>query len=121
MKTYSFPLLYLLLASLLFSCGPTKTKEMISESSNKLNQIKVSGKRGTPLDALQTSIIINGFAQSDTLMTEIYAKDFTTETVVILWPDDNTCKVTFIQNDDSKRILNVNFKEDGNSLKEEVQ
>ncbi len=121
MKKYSIYLSYLLLIGVLWSCGPTQSQEMKSESSNKANSIKISGKRGTPFDPFQTSIIINGFDQSDTLIAEIYSKDFTNESVLFLWPNDNTCKLTFIQQDDSKRILNVNFKEDGNSLKEEVQ
>ena len=102
----------------MLSCGVTETKELISESSDKLNQIKISGKRATSFDPFQANITINGFGQSDTLITEIFAKDLNKETVSFTWADNNTCSVVFTQQDDSKRTMYILFSKDGNSLKE---
>ncbi len=118
MKKISVYFLYLLCTGILFSCGNTKTKEITSESADKQNKIKIWGNRGTSLDPFQTSIVVNGYGQSDTLMTEIYAQDLNKESVAFSWTDNNSCTVTFIQQDDSKRNMNVYFSEDGNSLKE---
>ncbi len=118
MKTISTYVSLLFLAGFLISCGGTKTKELVSESSDKSNKIKISGYRGTSFDPFQASIIINGFGQSDTLVTEIYAKDLSDETVKFVWTDNTNCSLTFIQQDDSQRLMNVSFKEDGNSLRE---
>jgi hypothetical protein len=122
MKKISVYLLCLVSAGLLLACGGVnKTKEVISESSDKANQIKISGSRGTSLDPFQTSIIINGYDQSDTLMTEIYARDLTKENVLFTWSDNSKCRLTFVQQDDSKRVMDVMFKEDGNLLREVSQ
>jgi hypothetical protein len=118
MKRTVIYLCFLLSAGLLFSCGSTKTQELVSESSDKSSQIKISGNRGTSFDPFQTSIIINGFGKSDTLITEIYATDLTKETVKFDWKDNTTCTLTFIQQDDSKRSMSVTFSQDGNSLRE---
>ena len=118
MKTKSFYFLCLLLACIMFSCGVTQTQELISESSDKSNQIKISGKRATSFDPFQTSIIINGYGQSDTLITEIFANDLNKKTIAFSWADNNTCTVVFTQQDDSKRNMNILFSKDGNALKE---
>ena len=114
-------LIFLLTAGVLWSCGPTKTQEIVFESADKSNLIKVSGKRTTSLDPFQANIVISGFEQSDTLVTEIYAKDLTKENVLIVWPDNNSCALTFVQQDDSKRTLNIRFSQEGNSLNEVPQ
>ena len=118
MQRTALNLCFLLSAGILISCGNTKTKELVSESTDKSSQIKISGNRGTSFDPFQTSIIINGFGQSDTVMTEIYATDLNKETVTFDWKDNTTCNVTFIQQDDSKRSMSVKFGEEGNSLRE---
>lgn len=110
--------LCILVASIVLSCGVTKTQELVSESSDKLNQIKLSAKRETSFDPFQSTIIINGFGQTDTLVTEIFAKDLNEKTVAFLWVDNSNCKITFTQQDDSKRIMEIFFSKDGNSLKE---
>jgi len=118
MKKIAFTLSLSLTILFISSCGENATKEIISSSSDNTNQIKVSGNRVMSVDPFQTSIIINGFDQSDTLMTEIYARDFTEENVKFNWTENNQCKLTFIQQDDSERSMNINFSEDGNSLRE---
>lgn len=118
MKRTFFYLCFLSLSGILFSCGSTKTQELVSESADKSSQIKISGNRGTSFDPFQASIIINGFGQSDTLMTEIYATDLNNETVKFDWKDNTTCLLTFIQQDDSKRSMTVTFSEEGNELRE---
>jgi hypothetical protein len=118
MKKISSYFLSILAAFILLSCGVTKTQELVSESSDKSNQVKLSGKRETSFDPFQTTVIINGFGQTDTLITEIFAKDLKKETVSFLWADNNSCTITFIQQDDSKRVMELFFSKDGNSLKE---
>ena len=118
MKKISSYFLSILAAFILLSCGVTKTQELVSESSDKSNQVKLSGKRETSFDPFQTTVIINGFGQTDTLITEIFAKDLKKETVSFVWVDNNSCTITFIQQDDSKRVMEVFFNKDGNSLKE---
>src|SRR3954462_5746186 len=100
MKKISVYFLYLLCTGILLSCGSTKTKEITSESADKQNKIKIWGDRGTSFDPFQASIVVNGYGQSDTLMTEIYAKELSNETVTFSWIDNNSCTVTFIQQDD---------------------
>jgi hypothetical protein len=119
MKKITFYLLFLVSTDILFSCSNEKTDEMISESADKQNQIKISGGRGTSFDPYQVTIIVRGYNQSDSLMTEIYAKELNKETVKFSWLDNNSCKITFVQQDDSKRNMNVTFGQDGNSLREE--
>ncbi len=118
MKTTSIFLCLVVLTGFLFSCGSTKTEQLNSESPDKSNVIKVSGTRSIGLDPFQASIIIKGFEQSDTLVTEIYARDLTKENVTFNWADNTSCVLTFIQQDDSKRVLDIRFSEDGNSLRE---
>ncbi|HVD99371.1 MAG TPA: hypothetical protein VNB90_14275 [Cytophagaceae bacterium] len=118
MKTLSISLCILLVTGFLFSCSGTKTQELISKSSDQKAQIKVSGFRAIAFDPFQATIIIDGFGQSDTLVTEIYAKDLSNETVKFDWVDEANCTLSFVQQDDSKRTMQVRFSEDGNSLRE---
>lgn len=118
MKKITMYLSLLLAAGILFSCGSTKTEEIVSESSDKVSRIKVSAKRTMSVDPFQTSIVIEGFNQSDTIMTEIYARDLNNENVKFAWADNGSCTLTIIQQDDSKRTLDVQFSEEGNSLRE---
>jgi hypothetical protein len=118
MKKVSVYFLYMLFASIMLSCGSKKTEEVTSESSDKQNKIKIWGNRGTSFDPFQASIVVNGYSQSDTLMTEIYAKELNNETISFSWADNNSCTITFTQQDDSKRNMNVTFSQDGNSLRE---
>ncbi len=105
-------------AGFLSSCGSTQTQELVSQSSDKSGQIKVSGARSSSFDPFKTNIIIIGYNQSDTLMTEIYAKDLTNENVTFNWSDNSSCVLTFTQQDNSQRIMDVKFAETGNSLRE---
>jgi hypothetical protein len=118
MKKISVYFLYILCSGIILSCGSNKTQEITSESSDKQNKIKIWGNRGTSFDPFQASIVVNGYNQSDTLMTEIYAKELNNETINFSWTDNNNCTITFIQQDDSKRIMNVTFSQDDNSLRE---
>src|ERR1700743_1158943 len=112
MKKISSYFLCILAASVLLSCGVTKTQELVTESSDKSNQVKLSGKRETSFDPFQTTVIINGFGQTDTLVTEIFAKDLNKETVSFVWADNNKCNITFTQQDDSKRVMEIFFSKD---------
>ncbi len=118
MKNITSCLLFALCAILMASCGSTKTQELASESSDKLCTVKISGTRATSLDPYQATIKIIGYEQSDSLVTEIFAKDLNKENVLFTWADNTNCLVTFIQQDDTKRILNISFGKDGNSLRE---
>ena len=109
-------LLCLVSFGILSSCGATKTKELVSLSSDKSNTVKISGSRVTSLDPFKAQIIFNGYNQSDTLETEIYAKDLNDQTVLFNWTDNSMCTVTFIQQDDSKRSMGITFKSEGNYL-----
>ncbi len=118
MKKITFTLCLILTTLFISSCGENTTKELISNSSNNVNQLKVSGNRVMSVDPFKTSIIINGYEQSDTLMTEIYARNFTEENVKFNWSGNDQCTLTFIQQDDTERKLNIYFDANGNSLKE---
>jgi len=118
MKNSFNSLIFIFIALIMIACGPKSTEEIVSESPDKGAVIKISGVRTIALDPLRTSIIVNGYGQSDTLMTEIYAQNFTNENVKFNWTANTECIVTIIQQDDSKRNLQIRFDEDGNSLRE---
>lgn len=118
MKNITMIFISLFGVGLLISCDGSKTQEIASSSADKTNEIKISGTRATSFDPFQANIIINGFGQSDTLVTEVYAKDLNKESVTFSWVDNTTCVLTFIQQDDSRRNMEVIFDEDGNSLRE---
>jgi predicted metalloprotease len=118
MKKLHFYFTIFITTLFLSSCGENTTKELVSGSPDKINLVKVSGKRVMSVDPFQTSIIINGFDQSDTLMTEIYARNLTAENVLFDWKETNQCILTFIQQDDTKRTMVITYSTEGNSLRE---
>lgn len=117
MKNIRTVLLLLSFMPIIHACEPSKSQEIISYSPDKTSFIKIVGVRTTSLDPFQTSIIINGFSQSDTLMTELYVKEFSPATVQFDWKEAS-CTVNFIQQDDSKRLMQIKLNENGNSLHE---
>jgi hypothetical protein len=116
MKKLTIYFLYTLCTIFMISCGANKTQELISESSDKSNNIKISGSRQTSMDPFQTSITYTGYGQTKTVVTEVFAGDLTKENVLFSWSDNNNCSLTFIQQDDTKRTMNINFDSSGNSL-----
>jgi hypothetical protein len=104
--------------AVLMACESQTSEGIISKSADEQARIEVFGRRSTKLDPFKTGIVVNGYGQSDTLYTEIYARGLNEESVVIEWQSNTQSTVTFVQQDDSKRIMNVRFSKDGNSLKE---
>jgi hypothetical protein len=108
----------LLLMSALLSCDSKNTAVVNSQSPDANSKIMVSGTKNFG-DPWQTTIKISGYKQEHQVVTEIYASDLNDKNVLFNWSDNNHCRITFQQQDDTKRIFAVEVTEEKISLKEE--
>ncbi|MCS6822872.1 MAG: hypothetical protein NZ529_01155 [Cytophagaceae bacterium] len=116
-KIYNF-ILYTLATLILFSCGSTKVDDIVSESPDKKGKIKISASRSNSLDPFDVTINLSGYGQDRSITMQIFASNLSPENVLFDWKNNTDCVVTFIQQDDTKRVLYIRIDENGLKLNE---
>ncbi|MBL0310779.1 MAG: hypothetical protein IPP77_14230 [Bacteroidetes bacterium] len=102
MKSTTFILLFSLL---LASCAEERNDAVKSQSPDGHITLTVSAKRESAFSPWSTNLVAQGEGLKGNISFEFYAKDINDETVKFEWEGSETCTVTFMQQDDTKRVF----------------
>ena len=112
-------IIFVFVITLLSACSSKKSEEIVSKSADGNAQVTVSGTKNNFADPWQTDIKISGYNDSATAQTEIFAGDLNKENITFQWENNNACKVTIKQQDNTSRIFVVDIEPGKLELHEE--
>lgn len=123
MKNIKIFALYFIVILAIFglnACQEKSAKEMVFTSANEQIIVTVNGKKPTPLDPWTVELALKyKDNKKEPLMMEIFAEDLNDKTVRLEWQDNQNGKITFFQQDGSKRTLAIFANEQGIAMREE--
>jgi len=114
-------IIFIFVIVLLAACGSKKSGEIVSKSADGNAQITVSGTKNSFVDPWQTTIKISGYNNSSEAQTEIYAGDLNNDNIIFQWENNNVCKVTIKQQDNTSRTFVAEMQPDKLELHEELK
>jgi hypothetical protein len=89
------------------ACGSKTSTEMSSKSPEGQTIISINGNKPSFGDPWNAVIKIKTSSDQKELVTEIFASELNSENVKFIWEANDRCRVTFIQQDDTKKNLLV--------------
>lgn len=89
----------------LASCSEERKDAVKSQSPDGRITLTVSASRESALSPWKTDLVATGTGLKGNITFEFYGKDVTAETVKFEWSGNEQCLITFIQQDDTKRVF----------------
>lgn len=115
-KKYRFILLGIF--SMLTSCASEKSEMLTFASQDKNLIVYVSGEKPNLVDPWNVNITLDVFGKKVTKGIEYYSRKLDRSTVLCDWNDQGSCVLTFMQQDNTKRVFLIEGTEDMYSFRD---
>ncbi len=115
-KKYRFILLGIF--SMLTSCASEKSEMLTFASQDKNLIVYVSGEKPNLVDPWNVNITLDVFGKKVTKGIEYYSRNLDRSTVLCDWNDQGSCVLTFMQQDNTKRVFLIEGTEDMYSFRD---
>ena len=102
----------ILALSILQACGGKK-QNLQFESPDKLTKVELKGDKANALDPWMLEIIISSGGKSGTLKTEFHTSEIDTNSVKLVWQEDNMAQLKLIEQDDKIRTVLIRSSANG--------
>jgi hypothetical protein len=103
---------------LFVSCASEKSEVLIFTSQDKNLIVYVSGEKPNIVDPWNVNITLDIFGKKITKGIECYSRKLDNSTVLCDWNDQGSCVLTFVQQDDTKRVFLIEGNEDMYSFRD---
>lgn len=103
-----------------FACESQKAETITSESPDGKIKITVDGQK-VPLEPWKVALRVQSEQHAnfdETLNFEFHADKLNEETVQFSWRDNNSCSINFLQQDGSRRTLDLSASRNSLTLTE---
>lgn len=117
-KVREFILLGLVSMFMFASCASEKSEVLIFPSQDKNLIVYVSGEKPNIVDPWDVNITLDVFGKKITKGIEYYSRKLDSSTVFCDWNDQGSCVLTFIQQDDTKRVFLIEGNEEMYSFRD---
>ena len=100
------------------SCASEKSEVLTFTSQDKNLIVYVSGQKPNLVDPWNVNITLDIFGKKVTKGIEYYSRKLDSSTVLCEWNDQGSCVLTFMQQDDTKRVFLIEGTEDMYSFRD---
>jgi hypothetical protein len=104
-KTISRLLSFFVASIILFGCE-SKQAEISSTSPDGTTKITITGNKSF-MEPWDLTIAIEGKEKKDDLKTQMYADEINNKNIIFNWQDNQSCTITFIEQDDTQRTVQI--------------
>lgn len=101
-----------LVGSSLFSCE-SKKQTLEFQSPDKATKVVINGSKPNFLDPWIIDIVVSSGKNSGTLKTEFHTSEIDTNSVKLIWQEENMAELKLIEQDDKVRTVLVRASEAG--------
>ena len=103
---------------MLTSCASEKSEMLTFASQDKNLIVYVSGEKPNLVDPWNVNITLDVFGKKVTKGIEYYSRNLDRSTVLCDWNDQGSCVLTFMQQDNTKRVFLIEGTEDMYSFRD---